>query len=284
MLKNHKLLLFFGLLSIFALHLDVYAQDLPSTAQLDEIIGVTQEMPNKIEETTSSSEAIEKNEATTEDSASDNVKVASLNPGEQAVDSWKISIMFDITDLRVITRILRALEARKRAEQYGAEGDLDQGILEEVVHNALDAEELAKKMIAKMPKESPAFYLNSIVYKGPNDWSIWVNGTKYGPESLPERFDILNVTKKQVKIAWYTENLDLLSPGWEVRQPTETLKITEEGPTVFITLQPNQTFVARGMQIIEGRAYSSPLSEEQLKAHVRGLISRKFDQQEARQP
>ena len=78
--------------------------------------------------------------------------------------------------------------------------------------------------------QAKAFYLSSILYYGPNEWTIWVNGRPIGPRQDFETFRVTEITPQYVK---------LLVP------------LSAQGMRP-IKLEPNQTFVAESGVVIEG--------------------------------
>ncbi len=63
--------------------------------------------------------------------------------------------------------------------------------------------------------------LSGIVYNGPNDWTVWLNGERVGPKNLPDRVMGLAVEKDRVKLKWMDLNLQRV---------------------VNLTLRPHQTY------------------------------------------
>lgn len=74
-------------------------------------------------------------------------------------------------------------------------------------------------------------YLSSIVWSGPESWTVWINGVAYGPDRPPQGYDILDVGPDAV----------LLSVPWG------------EGGAREIRLATRQTFVPQFGGVIEGR-------------------------------
>lgn len=75
-----------------------------------------------------------------------------------------------------------------------------------------------------------AFYLSSILYYGPNEWTIWVNGRPIGPSQDFETFRITEITPHYVQLL----------------VPLSALGMRP------IRLEPNQSFVAESGVVIEG--------------------------------
>jgi hypothetical protein len=78
--------------------------------------------------------------------------------------------------------------------------------------------------------ENATLYLSTIVYYGPTDWTIWVNGLPIGPKQDFQAFKITNINPNYV---------ELLVP------------LSAEGMRP-VRLSPNQTFIAKSGAVIEG--------------------------------
>ena len=81
--------------------------------------------------------------------------------------------------------------------------------------------------------ESANLYLSTIVYYGPKDWTIWVNGVAIGPNQDFQTFQVTSITPTYV---------ELLVP------------LSAQGMRP-VRLGPNQTFIARTGDVIEGRLH-----------------------------
>jgi hypothetical protein len=79
--------------------------------------------------------------------------------------------------------------------------------------------------------EKADLYLSSILYSGPKDWTIWINGRRIGPN---DEFQALQVT------AITPNYVELLIP------------LSAQGMRP-VHLGPNQTFIARTGAVVEGR-------------------------------
>jgi len=74
-------------------------------------------------------------------------------------------------------------------------------------------------------------YLSAIVYGGPEDWAVWINGTRYTPQHTPEDYALIEVTRRGIR----------LRVPWGKDQ------------TRTVRLAPHQTFVPSIGSVIEGR-------------------------------
>ncbi|MDD3287758.1 MAG: hypothetical protein PHX43_01960 [Alphaproteobacteria bacterium] len=74
-------------------------------------------------------------------------------------------------------------------------------------------------------------HLGAIIYSGPNNWRVWLQGNIWTPETNNQNVRIIDVTPQQVRIS-------LASP--------------DNGPSKEITLRPHQTYIISIDQTIEG--------------------------------
>ena len=79
--------------------------------------------------------------------------------------------------------------------------------------------------------ETANLYLSTILYSGPKDWTIWVNGVPISPNQDFQSFQVTSITPNSV---------ELLVP----------LSAAGMRP---VKLGPNQTFIAKTGTVIEGR-------------------------------
>jgi hypothetical protein len=76
-----------------------------------------------------------------------------------------------------------------------------------------------------------ALFLSSILYTGPKDWTIWINGSPIGPDQDFQAFQVTDIGPRYV---------ELLVP----------LSVQGMRP---VRLEPNQTFIAESGIIVEGK-------------------------------
>jgi hypothetical protein len=88
--------------------------------------------------------------------------------------------------------------------------------------------------------EPAAVHLSAVLYRGPSDWQIWLNGRSFAQSGVAGSLEILRVRPDSVRLKWR---------GAGTRQPAE------------ITLRPNQTYIVGTGEIVEGppgRAWRAP--------------------------
>jgi hypothetical protein len=79
--------------------------------------------------------------------------------------------------------------------------------------------------------EDAGLYLSTIVYYGPKDWTIWVNGVPIGPNQEFQSFQVTDINANSVQ---------LLVP------------LSAQGMRP-VRLSPNQTFITKTGAVVEGR-------------------------------
>jgi hypothetical protein len=78
--------------------------------------------------------------------------------------------------------------------------------------------------------ENATLYLSTILYYGPKDWTIWVNGKPIGPADEFPEFQVTDIGSRFV---------ELLVP------------LSAQGMRP-VRLEPNQTFIAKSGAVVEG--------------------------------
>ncbi|MGE0282890.1 MAG: hypothetical protein AB7E79_03715 [Rhodospirillaceae bacterium] len=78
--------------------------------------------------------------------------------------------------------------------------------------------------------ENATLYLSTILYFGPENWTVWINGAPIGPRHDFQEFEITAIDSNSVELV-----VPLSAQGMRP-----------------VRLAPNQTFVARTGDIVEG--------------------------------
>lgn len=136
---------------------------------------------------------------------------------------WQNSVMFSDKELKDIynlmnKRFYRRKPAANTSQQdpSNIEGSLTgqiKGELEGVINQVTGQE--ASPPPGTIPKVAPAFHLNSILFYGPNNWTLWINHRRIRRNTKLERLEITKVTKNYMEMVWKPINLNISSPGWE---------------------------------------------------------------------
>ena len=80
------------------------------------------------------------------------------------------------------------------------------------------------------PIEDATLYLSTILYYGPDEWTIWINGVPINPRQELQSFEVTEISP---------DHVDLLVP------------LSAQGMRP-VRLSPNQTFVTKSGAVVEG--------------------------------
>jgi hypothetical protein len=121
------------------------------------------------------------------------------------------------------------------------------------------------------PTTYPVFYLASIAYEAPGDWSIWISGHKITSRKNETDISILGVSRESVTFLWKPEYSEAIMRRKEDGVFAETVPVKhklaavqpvtldEEGGAVTFTLRPNQSFSVGYFSVFEGYVDSPKL-------------------------
>jgi hypothetical protein len=101
--------------------------------------------------------------------------------------------------------------------------------------------------------EYPQFYLESLAYHTPTDWSVSINHIKFTP-SQPQspNLQVVGISPDKVTVVWKPLLMDMVSDVWK-RAPNDDVEVDTLHGTVTFTLRPNQTFSSYVMRVLEGK-------------------------------
>lgn len=171
--------------------------------------------------------------------------------------AWEGSVMFLAKDIQDIEQAIMNYDL----------SELDKKIREQQFQSLFVDPNQQKVQIPP----APVFYLSSIVYNGPKDWTVWINGdritTKDQDSYQKNGLKIVNVERDFVTFTWETDVLDLMVPDWQQKlksperkpqtaqmNPVSVKELLDQNKTrLEFILHPNQTFVVARMSIIEGK-------------------------------
>ncbi len=129
------------------------------------------------------------------------------------------------------------------------------------------------------PEKYPVYYLSSIVYHSPSDWSIWLSGHKITSAKNNTELKVTGISSDQATFSWtpgYSEALTLRKQHKSFAETdkvkhrlaaTQISSYNENTGTVTFTLRPNQTFAVGYFSTFEG-FMESPKLELALPAAV----------------
>jgi hypothetical protein len=100
----------------------------------------------------------------------------------------------------------------------------------------------------------PQFFLQSIVYHSPQDWSIWINNRKITPNGLqdPENIRVIGIDRDKADIEWRPAVMEKVNRAWD-NSSTSAISVDKKNGIVTFSLRPNQTFSSYVMRVVEGK-------------------------------
>ena len=178
-----------------------------------------------------------------------------------SMGSSKVSVFFSPVQMQAVEEALKDYESNV-ATTTAPKTDL-----------SVDLAELQQEAAPKIvePGAYPVFYLSSIAYRSPGDWSIWVSGHKITAHKNTTNLQIVSVTPNQVSFAWKPSYSDSIASrkASNMLAPVDPVKNKLSKPATFnfdtttgivtFTLRPNQSFVVGYMNIFEGFVESPKL-------------------------
>lgn len=214
-------------------------------------------------------------------------EAADASPNEAPTDADPIqdgntqpSIMYSGTDIENLKKVLAAYESSKQQESetgvatpgsgVGSAGTgRGDGFVDSLIQNIQGnqgAIEGGGGAEGGMAASARSFYLDSIMYMSSGNWAVWINGKKIShdeQESDDASADIKieDISREKVKFSWVVGNVDAISPHWQEKvalvgdkgASDSDIVVDPKTQTVYVTLRPNQTFISRAMEIVEGQ-------------------------------
>lgn len=187
--------------------------------------------------------------------------------------TWKGSLMYPVSEIR---QLEDAVSLYSSIEDAG----LSKGEIDELIGGLLGTREVipSEQIIEEEEEivyETPDFYLHSILYLSPENWTVWVNRNRinaqdFVPEELPGLF-IEEVSEDRVHLVWRTPDLNQAVPDWEDRlekigvdhyaSSDNAVFVGGDIQTVNFVLRPNQSFSTSELKVTEGSFYPDPVPE-----------------------
>ena len=127
-------------------------------------------------------------------------------------------------------------------------------------------------MDVKEPDTYPVFFLSSIVYDGPADWSIWIGGAKITSRKNETDVQVLSVSRDTATLAWRPDYAEAVAKRRSTKQfaVTDAVKnklavvqrVSHDPQTGLITftLRQNQSFAVGYFSVFEGYVDSPKLA------------------------
>ena len=181
----------------------------PSSAQAQDAAQITQEILSQVtQEVVNTAENI---------ASKDSVKIESTQNAPSSETSgksftglnydslpWKSSVMFPESELN---QIYTGLVGRSsdRPQVSTPDPNLDP-------QNQPPAPQQPPQQVS-----APAFYLNSILFYDPENWTIWVNNRRIRKNTPLNTIEVAKITREYVEFFWKPINLNTISPNWTAK-------------------------------------------------------------------
>lgn len=216
------------------------------------------------------------------DPASATTAVAALPSGDAAlltkdlsIGEFGVSVMYSAEDINNLKAVLSVHEKNRMQETLDSLNPSEADLLADLLRSAQGEGE--KDAAGEIVIQTlPSFYMSSILYRRPGDWTIWVNGQKLTAaksEDATTGMRVKGISREMVTLAWKPVQLDGALLRWQENQNGtlsknskhrevrfSSVELDKEAGEFLITMRPNQTFAADTMQIFEGRYNYSPRS------------------------
>lgn len=182
--------------------------------------------------------------------------------------NWQYSIMYPSTDITNLKNILALYERKGFIVEQAATPTEEAKPTVEELYRKLQEKPLPANMVF------PSFKLRSIMYRGPKEWSVWLNNRRITNENNKTENEVfvIKVTGDYAEFAWIPTNAELLSAILQLRllpegsrpKISETPKhrkalskksdgwLDKNTSVVHFILRPNQVFYTETFEVFEG--------------------------------
>jgi hypothetical protein len=122
----------------------------------------------------------------------------------------------------------------------------------------LESKDSGSASVQQKPKyyTYPQFFLSSLAYHSPGDWSIIVNNQKISSLNVktPSEIQVESIDKDKVLLLWTPAklNMEKINEKWNGLQ-SGSVQVNGISGTVNFALHANQTFSSFTMQVMEGK-------------------------------
>lgn len=219
-------------------------------------------------------------EKTSERKAVDLAKTAenNINNVQKSKENvWKLgSIMFSEKDMGLITAGIRSHQENVPLEILVP--SLFEKSKEEIAREEAPKEEAQQPTppaagspngtateTAVIPAvDTKTYYLRSIMYFSPENWTIWLNDKKISSSDTSDdpNFQFAKVNNDSIIILWQNANPDTLASDWKSSfndsgnglwvSKNSNIVVDSNSGSISLILKPNQSFISSKMAVLEG--------------------------------
>lgn len=236
-----------------------------------------EEAPLPLFEELLGSSPVDKPDTTDTASPEPTENASETNPSPaQEVKIWSGSLMFGAEKVQWVKEAIKAYETNIPLEilmpdlfpsQVKTKQEIPSATpLPEAVEHVDDIiQEVLEETI--LPTEAPVFFLNSVVYFSPQQWTIWVNDEKISVGDEHDQLEVSGVEGGKVTFFWRDSKIDYIFPKWREKftplldtgyfSNQKDILINGETGDISFVLQTNQSFVSKDLKVVEGVVLAS---------------------------
>lgn len=174
----------------------------------------------------------------------------------------RVSLLFRDDQIQAMRSILQDYEGTHAQQSQNSEVKVDAPLL-------VAATPGVQKIME--PDNYPVFYLSSIVFRGPDDWALWLSGHKITAHRNATDVKVTAVSATSASFTWSPAYVSALRVREQSHSFADITAVknkrvsggggaTLQNGTVAFSLRPNQTFVPAYFAVFEGFISSPKLS------------------------
>lgn len=217
----------------------------------------------------------------------ENVDASQLDPTAQlkALGEWQGSLMFTAQELQKLR------DAAEFSKNPSATGDA-----RETGATAAAAAAAAGQSTPSTPPPLPNYFLTSIVFVSPDDWTFWLNDKRMRAGEKMTGLKVEKITPEYVDLIWEPTSLESMLPEWKARLAeserlsAQPVRVTPNGSEVRFRIEPHQTFVGSKLLVQEGRYVPLPVTptsedgDDVRQSDASGPLSKRLDKTRGKAP
>ncbi len=204
--------------------------------------------------------------------------------GNKGYGEWTHSLFYAPQDAKNLSEILELVAGGHNQEALtrAGGGEKLQDPIDAMMATSPAAADGKPKGQMVYPPEVPIFYLSSIVYNSEDDWSVWLNGTRFSadrPVAPQGGIEVLSVTRDSAKFSWSPIQFSKVQEKFDGAELKATphdrlplqdrVTVNAEAKRIDFTLMPNQSFFTLTPSISQGLPFRDPASISQMPSSMR---------------
>ena len=129
----------------------------------------------------------------------------------------------------------------------------------------------------------PQFFMESLVYNGPQEWSLRINGQEFkSGDTPPPNLHVVEITREKALMEWLPTDMEKVNQVWDAA-PNEDVKVDKAKHSVMFSLHPNQTFSSYVMRVLEGkvRPMVIEITAPSVQPSMRNVVQKEIDEKKS---